>query len=50
MENEEQELAEGEELRPITKCFSSLEVSTNATDAYRSVTCVITDQADHEYC
>ncbi|XP_071105472.1 zinc finger ZZ-type and EF-hand domain-containing protein 1-like isoform X1 [Haliotis cracherodii] len=35
MENEEQELAEGEELKPITKCFSAMEVSTNSSDAYR---------------
>ncbi|XP_041364980.1 zinc finger ZZ-type and EF-hand domain-containing protein 1-like [Gigantopelta aegis] len=34
-ENEEQELAEGEELKPITRCFSSVEVSTNSSDAYR---------------
>ncbi|XP_050394804.1 zinc finger ZZ-type and EF-hand domain-containing protein 1 [Patella vulgata] len=34
-DTEEQELAEGEELRPITKCYSGIEVSTNTSDAYR---------------
>ncbi|PVD39043.1 hypothetical protein C0Q70_01670 [Pomacea canaliculata] len=34
-EGEDQLLAEGEELKPITKCYSRLEVSTNSSDAYR---------------
>lgn len=36
-EGEDQLLAEGEELKPITKCYSRLEVSTNSSDAYRLV-------------
>ncbi|KAK7112606.1 zinc finger ZZ-type and EF-hand domain-containing protein 1-like isoform X2 [Littorina saxatilis] len=34
-EGEDQVLGEGEELKPISKCYSSIEVSTNSSDAYR---------------
>ncbi|KAL8625230.1 hypothetical protein ACOMHN_029988 [Nucella lapillus] len=34
-EGEDQVLAEGEELKPISKCYSSIEVSTNSSEAYR---------------
>lgn len=36
-DNEDQVLAEGEELKPINKCYSTIEVSTNSSDAYRCV-------------
>ncbi|XP_076459760.1 zinc finger ZZ-type and EF-hand domain-containing protein 1-like isoform X2 [Babylonia areolata] len=35
IEGEDQVLAEGEELKPISKCYSSIEVSTNSSEAYR---------------
>nr|KAG5696024.1 hypothetical protein BaRGS_013930 [Batillaria attramentaria] len=36
-DGEDQVLAEGEELKSISRCYSSIEVSTNSSDAYRLI-------------